>query len=106
MWERIRRELFLEYYWWKRHTLKKRHLDSPFSIVGILFIISGIFLLVIMGQAFAAVFRNMIPLVNGTQIAGAYWSSVIFAIKICLVLIVFILSVILILYLKFSGRRR
>ena len=106
MWERIRRELLIEYYWWKRHSVKKRRLDSPLGVMGILFIASGIFLLIIIGQALAAIFRNMIPLVSGTQVAGTYWSSVFFALKISLVLLVFIISMIVMLYFKLSRNRR
>jgi len=106
MWERIRRELLIEYYWWRRHTVKKRHLDSPLGVMGILLITSGIFLVVIIGQGFAALFRNMMPLVSGTQVAGAYWSSVIFAMKISVVLIIFISSIIIFLFLKVSKRRK
>jgi hypothetical protein len=106
MWERIRRELLIEYYWWKRHNVKKRSLDSPLGLMGILFITSGIFLMVIIGQAFAAAFRNMIPVVSGTQVAGIYWASIYFAIKISVVFIIFVISMILILYFRFSGRKR
>lgn len=106
MWERIRRQMLIEYYWWRRHSGKKSRLDSPLSVVGILFITSGIFLMIIIGQGFAALFRNMMPLVSGASIAGAYWSSVIFAIKISVVLLVFIVSLIIILFLKISAGRR
>jgi len=105
MWERIRRELLMEYYWWKRHAVKKWRLDSPLGVMGILFIVSGIFLMIIIGQAFAAVFRNLIPLVAGTQVAGVYWSSILFALKISLVFITFFISLIVLLFLKFFGRR-
>ncbi len=106
MWERIRRELLIEYYWWRRHTVKKWRLDSPVGVVGILLITSGIILTIIIGQAFAALFRNMMPLVSGTQVAGAYWSSVFFALKISIVLMIFIISIIVFLFLRFSRRRR
>jgi hypothetical protein len=106
MWERIRRELLIEYYWWRRHTGKKRGLDSPVGVVGILLIISGIFLMTIIGQGFASLFRNMMPLVSGTQVAGAYWSSVIFALKVSIALMVFMISIVIFLFLKFSSNRR
>lgn len=106
MWERIRREIFIEYYWWKRHSVKKRRADSPLGLMGILFIISGIFLMILIGQAFATMFRSMMPIVSGTQIAGAYWSSVFFALKVCIILIVLIVSMIGFLIYRFSKRRR
>ncbi len=112
MWERIRREIIIEYYWWRRHTgrrnvSKKWRLDSPLGVMGILFISSGIIVTIIIGQAFAAMFRNMMPLVTGTAVAGTYWSSIIFAFKMSMFLIVFISSFIAILYYKFSsGRKR
>jgi len=110
MWERIRREMFIEYYWWRRHSGrknfgKKRGLDSPLGVVGILFITSGIILLVIIGQTFAAIFRNMIPLVAGSNVAGAYWSSIFFALKFSIFLLIFIITFIAYLYYKFSSRR-
>lgn len=106
MWERIRRELLIEYFWWKRHTVKQKRMDSPVGIMGILLIASGTFLMIIIGQAFAALFRNMVPFVSGTQVAGTYWSSVFFALKISIFLIIFIISIIIILYLRFFGRKR
>ncbi|NLI91198.1 MAG: hypothetical protein GX434_03030 [Peptococcaceae bacterium] len=106
MWKRIRRELLIEYYWWKRHTAKKYPLDSPLGLMGILFMMSGFFLMIIIGQAFAAIFRNMIPVVNGSQVAGVYWSSLFFALKISVVFMVFVISLIFILYFKFFGRKR
>ncbi len=112
MWERIRREILIEYYWWQRHNGKKhigkkRRLDSPAGVMGILFIMSGIIVMVIIGQAFAAMFRNMMPLVSGTAVAGTYWSSIIFALKMSVFLIAFICSFIAIIYYKFfSGRKR
>ncbi len=106
MWERIRRELLIEYYWWKRHRVKKRQLDSPLGMVGILCIGSGFLLIVLIGQAIAAIFRNMIPIVAGAQVAGAYWSSIVFALKISLFLMIFIISIILILFYRLTRRRR
>lgn len=112
MWERIRRDILIEYYWWRRHTGrrnvgKKWRMDSPLGVMGILLITSGIIVMIIIGQAFAAMFRNMMPLVTGTSVAGTYWSSIVFALKMSMFLIVFISSFIAILYYKFSsGRKR
>lgn len=112
MWERIRREMLIEYYWWRRHSGrgiksgKKWRLDSPLGVLGILLITSGIILMIIIGQAFAAMFRNMIPLVTGTSVAGAYWSSILFALKMSLFLLVFIITLIAVLYYKFSNGRK
>lgn len=111
MWERIRRDILIEYYWWQRHSRrsnygKKRRLDSPLGVVGILFITSGIILLIIIGQAFAAIFRNMMPLVTGSSVAGAYWSSVFFALKFSVFLLVFIISFVAFIYFKVTRSRR
>lgn len=111
MWERIRREILIEYYWWRRHTGrrhvgKKRRMDSPLGLMGILLITSGIILLVIIGQAFAAMFRNMMLLVTGTSVAETYWSSIMFAFKMGLFLLIFISTFIAILYYKFFSRRK
>lgn len=106
MWERIRRELLVEYYWWKRHNVKRRRGDSPLGGVGILLIISGIFLMLIIGQAFSLFFRSIIPLVSGPQIAGTYWSSVFLGLKASVVFMVFIVSLMVILFFKITGRRK
>lgn len=106
MWERIRREMLIEYYWWKRHAGKKRRLDSQLGVMGILPIALGIILMIIIGQAFAAFFRNMIPLVGGSQVAETYWASVFFAIKASLVLMLLLISLIGILIYRFFRRRR
>lgn len=106
MWERIRRELLVEYYWWKRHKVKKHYGDSSLGVMGILLIITGIILMIIVGQAFAAFFRNIIPLVSGSQVAGTYWSSFFLALKASVVFMVFLVSLVFILFHRFSGRRK
>jgi len=106
MWRRIRRELLFEYYWWKRQSGKKWSMDSPLGIMGILLITSGIIILLIIGQAFASVFRNMVPIVGGTQVAGVYWSSVVLAIKFSFAFLVFIVVIILIVLTRVSRRRK
>jgi len=105
MWKRIRRELLIEYYWWKRHSVKKWSLDSPLGIMGILLIIAGIIIMIIIGQAFATIFRSMIPVVGGNQVAGVYWSSISLAIKFSLALFIFFSCIVVIIYLKFLRRK-
>ncbi|UWG97759.1 hypothetical protein LPY66_02715 [Dehalobacter sp. DCM] len=105
MWERIRRELLVEYYWWRRQNIKKKRLDSPAGIMGILLIGAGIFLMILFAQGIAALLRSIIPVVNGTQIAGAYWSSVFLAIKISLGLIILLVGVVFYIIFKVFGRR-
>jgi hypothetical protein len=104
MWKRLKRELLFEFYWYSRHYKLLRQLDSPLGLFGAVLIISGIFLAVIACQAFAAVFRNMIPLVRGADVAGIYWNSVFMAIKFSIVLIIFISSLTIVLYLRCSRR--
>ncbi|HHV64139.1 MAG TPA: hypothetical protein GXX46_03565 [Peptococcaceae bacterium] len=106
MWERIRRELLIEYYWWKRHKGKKRRLDSPLGGVGILLISLGIFVLVIIGQIIMAFFRCFVPMVSGAQMAGAYWSVVFLAIKVSFFLLLLLGGLIIILFLKLTGKKR
>ena len=105
MWKRIRRELLIEYYWWKRHSVKKWSLDSPLGIMGILLIIAGVIIMIIIGQAFATIFRSMIPVVGGNQVAGVYWSSISLAIKFSLALFIFFSCIVVIIYLKFLRRK-
>ncbi|NLL53324.1 MAG: hypothetical protein GX248_11560 [Peptococcaceae bacterium] len=103
MWQRIRRELLIEYYWWKRHSGKKRGLDSPLGLMGILIITSAIAVMIIIGQAFAAIFRSMVPIVD--QVAGIYWYSITFAFKISLALLILFVSVIVFLIFRFTRGR-
>ncbi|MGI5902510.1 MAG: hypothetical protein ACOX7U_08640 [Desulfitobacteriia bacterium] len=102
MWERIRRELLIEYYWWKRHSGKRKNPDSRRGLWGMLLITSGIIVMIIVGQAFATIFRSMIPLVGGNQVAGVYWSSVILALKFSTAFLLFLISLILFFFWKLS----
>ena len=106
MWERIRRELLIEYYWWKRQSGRKRNLDSPFSLLGIMCTGIGIIILVLMGQTFASVYRNMIPIVNGAQVADAYWSSLAFALKFSLMMILLFVTLVLSIIFRFTRRKK
>lgn len=105
MWRRIRREMMTEYYWLKRHSAKKWRLDSPGGFMGILLIVSGIILMTLVGQAFAAIFRHMIPLVAGTEVSSVYWSSIIFALKMSLAFIIFSVALIGYLFFRFTRRK-
>lgn len=105
MWERLKRELLFEFYWYSRHFRLLRQLNSPLGLFGAVLIVSGIILAVIVCQAFAAIFRNMIPIVRGADVAGVYWTSVLMAIKFSIVLIIFISSLTIVLYLRCSRKR-
>ncbi|MFA6807615.1 MAG: hypothetical protein WCR27_01350 [Eubacteriales bacterium] len=106
MWERFRRELQIEYYWYKRHSVKNSRLNSPVGFMGILCVGSGIILMIIIGQAFASIFRNLIPIVSGTQVTGVYWNSIIFALKLSLIFMIFIISLVGTLFYKFYRRKQ
>lgn len=107
MWERILREFLIEYYWWKRHSVKKKkRLDSPFGILGILMLGLGIGLITIIGQLLSSFYRNMIPFVTGNSVAGVYWSSVAFAIKMSFVLICLFIGTVALLFLKLTGKKK
>ena len=78
MWQRIFRELSIQFYWFKRDLVQRWRLDTPGGIVGILVLISGIVLLMTLGQGLARIFRNTIPWVTGGNMETVYWQSMIY----------------------------
>ncbi|MFZ3101162.1 MAG: hypothetical protein WA131_10240 [Desulfitobacteriaceae bacterium] len=105
MLRRIFRELFIELYWVKKEILRRWKLDTPTGVMGILAIISGLALLVIIAQGATAIFQAFIPYVSGSRIGQTYWSSVSFGIKVSLTFLLFFMSFVLFLMLKFFRRR-
>ena len=93
MWERFKRWLYIEYYWWKRKRgrAKARSRSSgrgaggPVSAV----IVMGTVVVfsVLLSRVIASVYRSFIPFVSGPQIADAYWASIAAALKLSLVFI-------------------
>jgi len=95
MLKRWLRDLIVLFYWLKRDAVRRWKLDTPSGMMGIISLIAGLFLLVILGQSFAAVFRAMIPWVSGSGVAEVYWSSIGFGIKVSIIFLVFVVSVLL-----------
>lgn len=105
MWRRWIRDLEVEFYWIKRDLFRRWHLDTPLGIVGILALISGILLLIIMGEGIAHVFRSYIPWVAGSRAGALYWESIGFGFKASIIFLMFSGSLILFFMLKFFDRR-
>lgn len=82
----------------------RRDLDTPVGLMGILVLIIGIGILVTLGQALTGIFRNVIPWVSGSQVASVYWQSITFGIKASFLFILFTVSLIVFLILKFNQR--
>lgn len=97
-WPWISRELA-----WLRLQLKWRwHLDTPLGLMGILVLILGLSLLVTLGQAITALFRNSIPWVSGSQVASVYWQSVVFGIRGSFLFVLFTVTLIVYVVLKIN----
>jgi len=99
------RDLRIFGYWIKRELIRRWKLDTPLGIMGIIALITGIGLMVIIGQSFAALFRAMIPWVAGHKVAEVYWTSVAFAVKVSIVFLIFTVSVLLYFFMRFKNYR-
>jgi hypothetical protein len=73
--------------------------------MGILTLISGLLLLIVLGDGVAHAFRAFIPWVSGSRVGEVYWQSVSFGIKTSFMFLLFSGSLILFILLKFSERR-
>lgn len=89
----------------KRDILRRWPLDTPTGVVGILTLISGILLLIVLGDGIAHVFRGFVPWVSGSRVGEIYWQSVGFGIKISFIFLLFSGSLITFFLLKFFERR-
>ena len=105
MWRRWIRDLSVELYWAKRNIRRRCCLDTPAGIVGILTLISGLLLLIVLGDGIAHTFRAFLPWVSGSRVGEVYWQSIGFGIKTSFMFILFSGSLILFIILKFSERR-
>ncbi|MCL1789923.1 MAG: hypothetical protein FWG40_00975 [Peptococcaceae bacterium] len=126
MWERFKRWLYIEYYWWKRKRDRKKfrqeyrrefrqdrygRYDRPdprpsrnFGLTALIVVSATVVVTILLSRVIASIYRNFIPFVAGPQIADAYWASIAAALKLSLVLIGIIGFCILLLVMKFSKR--
>lgn len=105
MWSKIFQDLAVEFYWLKRDLLRRWPLDTPVGVVGIIALISGIVFMIMIWQGLAAVFRNLIPWVAGSQVGKVYWSSVAFSLKASFVFLIFCTSLIVFIIVKLTSKR-
>lgn len=97
--------LKIEFHWWKRDVIRRWRLDTPIGMSGILVIVSGILLLIVLGNGAAHIFRFFVPWVSGSRIGDIYWQSIGFGIKASIIFILFCTSLIAFIAFKFSERR-
>ncbi len=105
MWRRWISDLRVELHWMKRDIIRRWQLDTSTGIMGILTLVSGLSLLVVIGDGVAHIFRSYVPLVSGSRVGEVYWQSIGFGIKTSFIFILFSASLIIFFMLKLSGRR-
>lgn len=102
---RFVRELRRELYWLKKALTRRWPLDTSVGIVGVIAVLSGLGFFLLLGQGIAKIFRASIPWVAGTSMSTMYWFSIGLALKMSFVCLVFITSLLLLLWLKIHYRR-
>lgn len=105
MWQRIFREIMIQFFWIKRDLIQRWRLDTPIGIMGILIILIGIGLLMTLGQGLARIFRNTIPWVTGSNMSSVYWQSIGFGFKASFLFLLFCILLIIFVLMKFFERR-
>ncbi len=105
MWRRFFNELSIHLYWLKYDLIRKWRLDSPFGILGIIILVSGLFLLILIGEGVARYFRILLPWVAGAKVSDVYWTSLFFGLKFSIAFILFSGALIIFLVLKTQQRR-
>jgi hypothetical protein len=105
MWGRWIRDLSVELHWMRRNIIRRWRLDTPTGVMGILTLISGVFLFVVIGNGISQIFRSFVPWVSGSRVGEVYWQSIGFGIKTSLIFLFFSGSLIIFFLLKWSGRR-
>ena len=105
MWRRWISDLSVAFHWMKRDIICRWRLDTSTGVMGILTLISGLLLLVVIGDGIAHIFRSFVPFVSGSRVGEVYWQSIGFGIKTSLIFMIFVGSLIILLLLKLSERR-
>jgi hypothetical protein len=89
----------------RRNIIRRWRLDTPTGVMGILTLISGVFLFVVIGNGISQIFRSFVPWVSGSRVGEVYWQSIGFGIKTSFIFLIFSGSLIIFFLLKLSGRR-
>jgi hypothetical protein len=105
MWRRWIRNLIVELHWMKRNIIRRRRLDTPTRVVGILTLISGLLLFIVIGNGISQIYRSYVPWVSGSRVGEVYWQSIGFGVKTSFVFLIFSASLIILFVLKVSERR-
>jgi len=105
MWRRWIRNLIVELHWMKRNIIRRRRLDTPTRVVGILTLISGLLLFIVIGNGISQIYRSYVPWVSGSRVGEVYWQSIGFGVKTSFVFLIFSVSLIILFVLKVSERR-
>ncbi|NMA67820.1 MAG: hypothetical protein GX958_00115 [Desulfitobacterium sp.] len=105
MLNRFIRELRIEFYWLKKDFIRRFQLDTPIGLIGVIALLSGLGLFILISQGVAKIFRAAIPWVNGSAIGSIYWTSILFAIKVSFMFLLFSASILILLWLKTRSRR-
>lgn len=105
MWERFKRWIYIEYYWRRRKSGRRKVRTGRGSALPVvLIILTAVVLSVLLSRVIASIYRNFIPFVAGPQIADAYWASIAAALKLSLVFIGIIGFCIMFVFMKFIKR--
>ena len=102
MWQRWIRDLRVQLHWLKIDIIRRWRLDTSAGTLGIITLILGGLLLVAIGDSVAHVFQLFIPWVAGSNVGRVYWQSIGIAIKTSFLFLLFIVSLIMFLYIKFT----
>ena len=97
---KIIQELSIELRLIRRYIIRRWQLDTPIRLMGIIVILSGLLLVIIIGNAVAHLYRLFVPIVSGLRVEEVYWSSLGFGIKISLTFAIFVSSLCIFLLLK------
>jgi len=92
-------------YWLTQDLFRRWRLDTPAGFAGIIALISGVACLIILGQGFARMFQVFFPWVAGNRVGEVYWRSVGLGFRASFSFLVFCISFIIFLTIKFTNRR-
>lgn len=96
--------ILIDLYWLKREITYRCGLDTPVGLLGILAVVFGLGFLFTLANGFAKVFQTMIPWVSGTHVGEIYWQSIGFGFKASFLLLLFCVTLIIFILLKYLQR--
>lgn len=104
MWQKWLRDLRVQFHWIKIDIIRRWRLDTSAGTMGIITLILGVVLLAVIGDGIAKIFQSFIPWVAGSRVGEVYWQSIGLGIKTSFSFLLFSVSLIIFLYIKFSER--